>query len=280
MDDQRRDQHRQHHRRQHELLDVRRHDAHPHARAPAAPARTHRPARDKSRCATTSTSGAPNARDSATISASLSDHRHQQQQQHPAPVRGDHRQIERHADGDEEQAEQDVAKRLDVVLDLIAVFGLRDQHARQERAERQRQSGERGQLGQPERDQQHVQHEQFWRARPRDDVEPRAHRPLADEEDQRQRDQRLEACRGERPREVGPRLSERRQHDQEGDHSEVLEQQDAHDVAAVRRRELHPLGQHLRHDRGRAHGQRAAERESGLPAEAQQPAARSSRRSW
>ena len=44
----------------------------------------------------------------------------------------------------------------------------------------------------------------------------------------------------------------------------------AHDVAAMRRRELHPLGEHLRHDRRRAHRQRAAERDACLPAVARE----------
>ena len=63
-----------------------------------------------------------------------------------------------------------------------------------------------------------------------------------------------------------PPLRERRQDDQERDDRQILEQQDAHHVAAVRRGELHALGEHLRHDRRRAHRERAAEREARLPA--------------
>ena len=59
-------------------------------------------------------------------------------------LRDDDREVERHADGDEEQPEQHVAERLDVLLDLVAVLGLRDQHAGEERAERERQPGELG----------------------------------------------------------------------------------------------------------------------------------------
>ena len=36
------------------------------------------------------------------------------------PVRGHHTQVERHADGEEEQAEQDAAERLDVGFELVA----------------------------------------------------------------------------------------------------------------------------------------------------------------
>ena len=81
------------------------------------------------------------ARDSTTISASFASDRDDEQQQRPRPrLRATTREVERHADGDEEEAEQHVAKRLDVLLDLVAVFGLGDQHAGEERAERERQA--------------------------------------------------------------------------------------------------------------------------------------------
>ena len=53
-------------------------------------------------------------------------------------------EVERHADGDEEEAEQHVAERLDVLLDLVAVLGLGDQHAGEEGAQRERQPGDLG----------------------------------------------------------------------------------------------------------------------------------------
>ncbi len=76
----------------------------------------------------------------------------------------------------------------------------------------------------------------------------------------------LSAGEPERPGEIGTGLVQRWDHDQERDHGEILEQQHAHDVAAVRRPELHALGQHLRHDGRGAHCQRAAQHQTGLPA--------------
>ena len=49
--------------------------------------------------------------------------------------------IEQHADGDEEQAEQHLAVGADRGFDLMAEFGLRQHHAGEKRAERQRQTG-------------------------------------------------------------------------------------------------------------------------------------------
>jgi hypothetical protein len=50
----------------------------------------------------------------------------------------DRPQVEIHADGDEEQPEQHVAERLDVLLDLIAILGLGDEHPGEKRTERER----------------------------------------------------------------------------------------------------------------------------------------------
>ena len=47
-------------------------------------------------------------------------------------------EVEQHADGDEEQAEQDVAEWPDDAFDLVAVFGFGQHHSREEAAERHR----------------------------------------------------------------------------------------------------------------------------------------------
>ena len=51
-----------------------------------------------------------------------------------------HAQIDRHADGDEEHGEQQPLERADVSLDLVAVFGIGEQRAGDERAERRAES--------------------------------------------------------------------------------------------------------------------------------------------
>ena len=48
------------------------------------------------------------------------------------------RQVEQHPDGEEEQAEQDRAERLDVALDLVPVGRFGQHHAGDESAERNR----------------------------------------------------------------------------------------------------------------------------------------------
>ena len=79
----------------------------------------------------------------------------------------------------------------------------------------------------PSVDQQQVQHEQLGRALPRDDVEPPAHRPLAEAEHDDQRDRRLHGRERRAPTaSVVAARRQRRDHDQERDDREVLEQQD------------------------------------------------------
>ena len=45
-------------------------------------------------------------------------------------------QIDLHADGDEEESEQQILERIEVGLDLMAKFGLREQKPREKGAER------------------------------------------------------------------------------------------------------------------------------------------------
>ncbi len=185
-------------------------------------------------------------------------------------MRADDSQVEIHPDRDKEQAQQDVAERLDVVLDLVAILGFRDQHSGEKRTERKRQSRQLGERREPEGDQQHVQHEQLRRTRPGDDVEPGAHRPLSEDEDDAQGDRGL----GGRDPELTPQVrvagGERRHGDEERDDREILKEQRSHHVAAVRGIKLHALGEHLGNDRRRAHGQCAAKRQPRKPAVAEQ----------
>ena len=53
-------------------------------------------------------------------------------------LRGQHAEIDRHADGDEEHGKQQALERRDVGLDLVAIFGVGQQRAGDERAERRR----------------------------------------------------------------------------------------------------------------------------------------------
>ncbi len=224
----------------------------------AAPGRTRRRAPSASPVRIAVPGSLPNKRDSAMMSADL----HTSSATSRAAPRSSGGatcdEIQLHADGDEEQPQQHVLERPDVLLHLVAVLGLRDQHPGQERAQRQRQIELAREPGEPEREQQQVEHEQLGRLAPRHQMEPGTHQPLAEKQDQRQA--RLAALAS-----ATPRLSascrcagaERGNQDQERHHGQVLEQQHPDDLAAVLGVELQAVGQHLAQYRGRGHGQRA-----------------------
>ena len=103
-------------------------------RAPAARSRTRPRARARARCAAPWASRCRSARASTKITHELHhEHQHEDERHARAKCARERPQVEQHADGDEEQAQQHVAERLDVVLDLVAVLGLRDEHARRGR---------------------------------------------------------------------------------------------------------------------------------------------------
>jgi hypothetical protein len=94
--------------------------------------------------------------------------RHADHEQRPL---GDGAQVEQHADGNEEQAEQDRAERLDVDLELVPVRRVGQHHARDEGAERGRQVQRFHHCGAGEHGEETCDHEQLALADPADDAE-------------------------------------------------------------------------------------------------------------
>ena len=177
------------------------------------------------------------------------------QRQDARPVGGDHAEVERHADAEKEQAEQDAAKRFDIGLELVPEVGFRKQHAGEERAHRHRQAadlhGERG----AQHDQQRRCRHNLARFRGGKQLEHRVEQPAAC------RDQSGKG--GERNADVDKarmRVRFRTSRRQEGDDREqrhdrqVLEQQDRHDALAGGRGSVAALLDDLHDDgRGRQH---------------------------
>ena len=86
-------------------------------------------------------------------------HRHREDRQDERKVACHDPQVELHAHRDEEQAQQHLAEGLDVLLDLVPVLGLRNQHSGDERTEGERQAGELREVCEPQSDEQHVDDE-------------------------------------------------------------------------------------------------------------------------
>ncbi|MNP10111.1 hypothetical protein D3C76_1022480 [compost metagenome] len=94
---------------------------------------------------------------------------------HQCPLHG-------HADGDEEEPQQDVPKRLDVHLQLMTVVGLPQHHARQEGPERHGEPHPLGQRGRQQGHQQGTEHEQLIGSRPRHLVKHHGQQPFSHRE--------------------------------------------------------------------------------------------------
>jgi hypothetical protein len=197
----------------------------------------------------------------------LEEHRPDAERKHQRPVRQHRGRVELHADGDEEEAEQDVVERADVGLDLVLELGLGDQHAGDEGTEREREAGKLGEPGQAEGDEQQVEDEELVALAPHDQRQPPAHRATAADEQHGEQRGGLQRRDGELAQQnLGRRAQCRDEHEQRHD-GQILEQQHAHDAATVLALELEPVGHQLDDDGRRAHGQRRAERHRALPAQ-------------
>ena len=158
----------------------------------------------------------------------------QYQQQYQPPLGNQNLEVQGHSHRDKKQAQQQVAKRTDIVLHLIAEVCFRDQHACEKSTQCQRQSCLFGQPGNPERNQQQIEHEQFAGVLPGNQVEPGAHQALAQIQQHHQYKDDLEGGDAQSHEHGIAVAAENRQYDQQRHHGQVLEQQDADCVLAVR----------------------------------------------
>ena len=185
------------------------------------------------------------------------------------------REVERHADAEEEQAEQDAAERLDVDLELMPEARFRQHHAGEERAHRHRQAAHLHHERRAEHHQQRGRRHHLARLRVGEHAEHRIEQPAAGREQRRdggERDADREPARaggGLRRRRRQERHQRQQRHDRE-----VLQQQDRDQPLALWRRGVAALLQDLHHDGGggehEAHGgeERDQWREAGRDADA------------
>ena len=174
-------------------------------------------------------------------------------------------EIESHAYGHEEQAQQDLPKRPDVLVDLMPVLGFGDQHTGEKSAQGKRQPSPLREPCKPQCDEQHVEDEQFMRAAARHNVKPAARQPLSDKQQHHEHHGGLEQCEPQTLGKLSASLRDRRNHDQQRHDRQILEQQHADDVASVRGFQLHTFREKPQDDCGRRHGQCAPDRKGGLP---------------
>ncbi len=140
------------------------------------------------------------------------------------PFGRDDGEVERHADGQEEQPHQQAAERLDVAFDLVPVARTRQHHPGKESAHRHGQPGDLHQQCRTEDHQQRARRQDLARPRPRQQGEERVQTPARHHQEHRQR--------GRRHQNAGPSRLAVREGRQKGDHRQkrhdhqILEQED------------------------------------------------------
>ena len=172
-------------------------------------------------------------------------------------------QVDVHADGDEEQAQQQALERVDLRFQLVAEFGIGQQHAGQERAQARAQAGQLHEPGDAQHHQQRGGGEHLGHARARDDAEQVAqHQPAAEDHDRDGADGVEHHRPGQR---FVLRAAQQRDRGQQRDRHQVLEQQDGEAEPAVFAGQFLAFGQQLQADRGGRQGQAQADHQRGLP---------------
>ena len=178
--------------------------------------------------------------------------------------KNDAKQVDRRADRDEEQPQQQAPKGLDIDLDLVAVFGAGEQQARQERAERHRQAGRLGRHSRADNDQQHQGEEHFPARGSADEAEQRANDEAAGDQNGGDGDERLGQRPAERKRDRLPALGRQgADHEQDGQDRDVLAQQNGEAGLARRRAKTAFFDEKPHDNRGRGQREGGAEGDGG-----------------
>ena len=178
-------------------------------------------------------------------------------------------QVDAHAHGDEEQAQQQPLERLDLRFQLVAEFRIGQQHAGQERAQARAQPGLLHEPGIAQHHQQRAGGEHLGHAGARDRAEQVAQHEAPAQHHQGDGADRLGRGLPGQGVVVG-RSAEQRDRGQQRDRDEVLEQQDREGQPAEVGVQFLALGQQLQAHRGGGQGQGDADHDRALPFEVAQ----------
>ena len=184
----------------------------------------------------------------AVDAGDLDRHEHSHRAKDQRPVAGDERQVDRHADAEEEEAKQQAAERLNVGFELMAEGRFGEDHAGDERAHRHRQPACLHGQRRAEHDEQRRRGLDFPCPRVGEYAEEWVQQIASDGDHANNRRHR----NGNRRQVRAGVCLDRRQHcdDRQQRHDgEVLEQQDRERLLPVRLGGLAPLLQNLHHDR-------------------------------
>ncbi len=147
----------------------------------------------------------------------------------------------------------------------MPVFGFGYEHAGEKRAQGERQSRPVREPSKAQRNEQDVENEQLVRAAACHDVKPAAHEFLPDKEQHHEHRRGLGERKPQTLHQFPAPFRNRGNQDQQRNDREVLEKQHADDVPSVGSFQLNAFGENAHDHCRRRHGDRASNREGGLP---------------
>ena len=180
---------------------------------------------------------------------------------------GDHAQVERHADGEEEEAEQQAAKRLDIRFKLMAETRIRKQDPGEERAHRHRQPAQFQQLPRTEYDQERCRHH-LARLAAGEQAESRVEQPVADRHQQRDAGERLADAQPQRCRALRMLRREEGDEGEQRHNQQILEEEDGDHFLPAWRGQFMALAEDGHDDGGRSEDKPGGADEGNLPGKA------------
>ena len=190
---------------------------------------------------------------------------------HRGPEADERAEVEGEADRDEEEAEQQTAKRFDLRLDYRPIRRLGDDHAAEEGAQGQRQADRPGRPPGRERDEKRHRRENLFVARARDQAEQGPDHETREQHRDHEGTARLQE-RNAHGRRQGFAGAERGSHDEEEDRGHVLEDQDGGSREPDRTVLLMSLGDEPGDHRGRGERQRRPDQKRRHRRQAEQQA--------
>ena len=190
------------------------------------------------------------------------------------PVTRDHGQIERHADAEEKETEQQATEGLNIRFQLVAEGGFGEENTRDKRTHRHRQPARFHQQRRAEDDEQRGGSHHFARAGGGEDAKERVEQKQADGDQRGECRQRHADGLPQRFYHLARRLQRREKGDdgQQRHNQQILKKQNGDNALPTRAGNIATLVQHLHDDRGRSQHEARRADETHLPRKAVQQA--------
>lgn len=200
----------------------------------------------------------------------LEEHDPRQQQEDDHALREDDREVDLHADRNEKDPQQDIAKGYEIGFDAVFVLGFGDRHPRQKGTQRVGKAEEMGDIGGKHDDQKHRDEKDLFGVGVDDPVQKALDEDAPEDEENQKDDHR--AARGfEQQRREGDTLGgEDRQHQEDRDDRQILKEEDPQRHTPVTAVNGGVFIENLEDDRRRRECQRKTDDDGGFAVHAEE----------